>query len=298
MNINYEYYKTFYYVAKFGSITKAAEALYANQPNITRTINRLEELLSCKLFLRNHHGVTLTPEGELLYSHVSVAHEQLQLAESELADTTSLRTGTITIGTSETALNLYLLKYLKDFRDCHPGIRLRIINHLTTQAIPALKQGQIDFSIVTTPAAIDSSVSSTTLMTFQEILVCGKEYAELSRKKQHLRDIASAPLIMMSRGTVTYSFFNDFYLQHGLNMEIDTEAATADQIIPMVDHNLGLGFVPKQWAEPYLRSGQIFEIPLYESIPERSVVLLCNTSRGPGIAASEFIRYIQSRPLV
>ena len=100
MTINYEYYRTFYYVARYGSFTKAADALFANQPNVTRTIGKLEDMLGCRLFLRTHHGVTLTPEGRLLYSHVSVAHEQLQLAEQELTDTTALRTGTVTIGTS------------------------------------------------------------------------------------------------------------------------------------------------------------------------------------------------------
>ena len=173
MTINYEYYRTFYYVARYGSFTKAADALFANQPNVTRTIGKLEDMLGCRLFLRTHHGVTLTPEGRLLYSHVSVAHEQLQLAEQELTDTTALRTGTVTIGTSETALNLFLLQRLKIFRNRYPGIRLRILNHVTPQAGAALKQGQIDFSVVTTPVRPDAELSVTTLMTFQELLVCG-----------------------------------------------------------------------------------------------------------------------------
>ena len=61
MNVNYEYYRIFYYVAKYKSFTKAANVLYANQPNITRTINRLESELGCRLFERTHQGVTLTP---------------------------------------------------------------------------------------------------------------------------------------------------------------------------------------------------------------------------------------------
>ncbi|MBR5712755.1 MAG: LysR family transcriptional regulator [Lachnospiraceae bacterium] len=296
MTVSYEYYRIFYYVARYGSFTKAAEALYANQPNITRTIANLEEALGCKLFVRTHHGVTLTPEGQLLFSHVSIAHEQLQLAEQELADTTSLRTGTVTIGTSETALHLFLLERLRTFRDLHPGIRIRIRNLVTPQAVSALRRGEIDFSVVTTPIPPNAEVSVTTLMTFQELLVCGTEYAELANSKHrlHLRDLTDYPLIMLSHDTMTYEFYNEWFLRHGVRLETDTEAATADHVLPMVEHNLGLGFVPRPWAEASLKAGSILEVPLAESVPERSVILVCNNSRAPGVAASEFLRFLNA----
>ena len=49
MAANFEHYKIFYYVARYGSFTKAAELLYSNQPNITRIIRILETELDCKL---------------------------------------------------------------------------------------------------------------------------------------------------------------------------------------------------------------------------------------------------------
>ena len=45
MEINFEYYKVFYYVAKYGKISAAAEKLFISQPAITQTIKKLEELL-------------------------------------------------------------------------------------------------------------------------------------------------------------------------------------------------------------------------------------------------------------
>ena len=69
MAVPYDYYRIFYYVAQHKSFTKAAEALGNNQPNITRCMNNLEQDLGCKLFVRTNHGVSLTPEGQRLYSH-------------------------------------------------------------------------------------------------------------------------------------------------------------------------------------------------------------------------------------
>ena len=75
MNISYDYYRIFYYVAKCGSFTQAANALLGNQPNITRAIKSLEYELGCTLFIRSNKGVALTPEGEKLYQHIEVAFQ-------------------------------------------------------------------------------------------------------------------------------------------------------------------------------------------------------------------------------
>ena len=81
MNISFEHYKIFYYVAKYKSISKAAQLLINNQPNLTRTIKNLENELGCRLFYRTNKGVILTPEGQMIYSHIKKAVEEVIAAE-------------------------------------------------------------------------------------------------------------------------------------------------------------------------------------------------------------------------
>lgn len=137
MYVDWEYYKIFYYVAKYQNFTKAARVLGNNQPNITHSMNRLESQLNCVLFIRSNRGVTLTPEGEMLYSRIASAAVQIQDAEEELSASATLEHGTISISATETALNIYLSKKLRDFHTEYPGIRLRISNHSTPQAVLA-----------------------------------------------------------------------------------------------------------------------------------------------------------------
>ena len=117
MAVTYDYYRIFYYVAQYSSFTKAAEVLSNNQPNITRCMNILEHELGCKLFIRSNRGITLTPEGEQLYAHVAVAFEQIRMGEDEVRREVSLEQGVVTIGASETALNLLLLEKLSEFHE-------------------------------------------------------------------------------------------------------------------------------------------------------------------------------------
>ena len=151
MNVNLEYYRIFYYVAKYQNFTRAARALGNSQPNVTRAMNLLEQEIHCTLFIRTNRGVRLTPEGEKLYIRVSAAMEQLQNAEEELRDSSGLEHGSIAIGASETALNIYLLEKLRTFHMEYPGIRLKIYNHSTPQAVQSEKNGEIDFAVVATP---------------------------------------------------------------------------------------------------------------------------------------------------
>lgn len=108
-----DYYRIFYYVAQYQSFSKAAEILGNNQPNLSRCMNLLESELGCKLLVRTNRGVSLTPEGERLFSHVAIANEQLMLGEQEILKDKSLESGLVTIGASETALRLFLLNKLE-----------------------------------------------------------------------------------------------------------------------------------------------------------------------------------------
>lgn len=88
MNVNFEYYRIFYYVAKYHNFTKAAHTLGSSQPNVTRAMNCLEQQINTTLFVRTNRGIQLTPEGEKLYTHISAAMSQIFAAEEELSDST------------------------------------------------------------------------------------------------------------------------------------------------------------------------------------------------------------------
>ena len=185
MDVNFEYYKIFYYVAKYHNFTKAAQALNNSQPNITRAMN------------------------------------------------------------------------------------------------------WIDFAVVSTPAEVDSPLKQIMLMPFQEILVGGTTFTALSSQELSLREVKNYPLISLGRETMTYKFYNSVFLSHGLDLSPDTEAATADQILPLVKCELGLAFLPQPMAAPSLLKKEIVQIPLKDEIPERQICLVYDSQHPMGAAARE-----------
>ena len=294
MDINYDYYRIFYYVATYKSFSKAASILASNQPNISRFMNNLENQLGCRLFVRSNHGISLTPEGEKLYSHVKIAYEQFKAAELELVNDRSLKSGVITISVSDTALHGHLLPILSTFHSAYPGIRLHILNHSTPQAIQALKNRLIDFAVVTTPMDVQLPLKETYLKSFQEILIGSPHYSFLKETPHHLSELVGYPFICLGKDTRTYEFYTGFFLQHGLLLKPDIEVATTNQMMPMVKNNLGIGFIPECFALSSIKSGEVFSIPLIEQVPRRSICLVENTSRHLSIAANALKQIILS----
>ena len=288
MEVNYEYYRIFYYVGTYGSFTRAAKVLGNSQPNITRAMNNLEAALGCRLFSRGHRGVTLTPEGERLYLHVKAAHEHLQAGEAALVMDQQLLSGYLSIGTSEIALHGLLLPVLRQFRKQYPGIHIQTTNHSTPQAISALKNGLVDLAVVTTPTDTSPSLEERPLREFREIIIAGPAFSELQEKTVSLKEIARYPLVCLSRGTTTYDFFSRFFSLHGLALAPDIEAATTDQILPLVKYDLGLGFVPTFFAEEALKKGEVFQVRLMEEIPARHISMVRDRNRPLSAAARAF----------
>lgn len=292
--VNFDYYRIFYFVCQYKSFTKAAEILNNNQPNITRCMNILERELSCKLFVRTHRGVSLTPEGRRLYEHIAVAYEQISLGEKELEKDRGLESGLVSIGVSETALRLLLLDRLEKFHEKYPHVRLRISNHSTPQAIAALESGLVDFAVVTSPLNIKKPLQKTQLDTFREILLGGPKYAHKFPIPMHLQDLKDYPFISLSNDTGTRELYIRYFLQYGLPFQPDMEAATTDQILPMIQYNLGIGFYPEALATDPLARGEVIHIPLIEPVPERGTYLVRDSSRPQSIAVRKVIEALKA----
>ena len=288
MYISYDYYRIFYYVAKYGTLSQAAKQLLNNQPNMTRAIKNLEGELGCPLFLRTNRGMKLTPEGERLYAHVRIAFEHIEAGEAEITESRTLQTGTVYVAASEVALRCLLLPVLKEFRLLHPGIHIRISNHSTPQALQAVKNGEVDFAIITTPAEVESGLKMVELKPFYEVLVGGRTFTALASQNLSLKELNNYPLISLSDESMTRAFYRQFFLDHGAVLKPDTEAATTDQMLTLVKSELGIAFLPQSMAQDALARGEIVQLHLQEIIPQRSICLVYDHHRPLNTAARKF----------
>ncbi len=293
MNITYDYYRIFYFVAKYRSFSQAAELLMSNEPNISRTVKNLEHELGVSLFIRTNRGVTLTPEGERLYTHVAAAHHQLSAAEEELADSKSLTSGTITLGVSETALQIYLLPILSAYHRKFPDIKIQIASVTTPQSVAALRSGLVDLAIVTSPTGVTRPLREIPLAPLTEILIGGPGFRHLSGQPVSLKELSSQPFILLNGQTNAHSFHLNYFRENGITLRPAIQVATTDQVLPMVRYDLGIGFMPAELAMDALLKEEVFEIRPEIPLPGRSICLIKNPSQPSGIAARELEKMLR-----
>lgn len=292
MPISYDYYRTFYYVAKYQNITAAANALFLSQPTVSRCIQHLEQELGCQLFIRTKKGVTMTHEATILYQYVTRAHRNLTQAENELREVKSISKKMLRIGATEMTLQNYLMPYLTRFHDQFPSIKLQISNNTTNDSLLMLDSNLVDIAIVHSPVPADERFRVQNLVPVNDIFIAGNQYEALRGKELHLSDLVHYPLICIKREIASRAFLEQLFQKHHLILDPNIEIARTDLIPSMVAMNMGIGIVPYRLAADEIRSGRVFPLSIAESFPPRNICLVSHIDRPMPMAAQKFIELL------
>lgn len=288
MTISFDSYRVFYYVAHYQNITLAAKTMFLTQPTVSHYILNLEKDLNCKLFVRSKKGMQLTPEGELLYRHIKKAYAEIFRGEEELKDYLNMGGGLIKIGASETTLRNYLTPILGRFKKKYPNIQLRITNTTYQLVDGALKAGDIDFAVMTTPFP-DTSLSAKALGDFSMAVIAGPAYSQLTARPLTFQELSHQSLICLTEGTSGRYYLEQLFASRGVRLHPDIELSSADLITPMAIQNMGIGFVPRVFAEHALQDGKVVELTLTETLPTRSICILRDPEMQLSLVCQRFL---------
>lgn len=290
---NLEYYKTFYYVAKTGSITQAAGELAISQPAVSQSMKQLENLLGTKLFTRASKGVQLTAEGELLYQYVAKGCEQIFLGEQRLEQMLNLELGEIHIGASDMTLQFYLLPYLEAFHEKYPHIKVVVSNAPTPETLENLLDNKIDFGVVSTPFESKHGIEVMTVKEIEDVFVAGRRFLPYKNRMLDLQELERIPIICLEGKTSTRSYIDGFLLDNGVRIRPEFELATSNMIVQFALRNLGVGCVMREFAREYLDSGTLFELRFNKIIPKRHFCVVTNTKVPLSAATANMLRLLQ-----
>lgn len=293
MNINLEYYKIFYHVAKCGSFTTAAEELCISQPAVSQGIKQLECSLGSNLFIRTQKGVRLTPEGEVLYSYISRGYETILLGETKFKKMIDLENGEIRIGASDMTLQFYLLTYLEAFHDLYPKIKVTVTNAPTPDTLEYLYQGKIDFGVVSAPFQAKNEIHIKEVVAIEDVFLAGSRFLHLRNKKMEYSDLEQLPIICLEKHTSTRSYIDNYLKNNGVVLEPEFELATSDMIVQFALRNLGIGSVVRNFAEKYIENGELFELKFRKQIPKRNLCIITSDKNPISSAAMKLLNMME-----
>ncbi len=203
MDINYELYKVFYYVATTLSFSEASKQLFISQSAVSQSIKALENKLGQTLFVRSTKKVQLTPEGEILLRHIEPAMNLIKRGETQLVDTASTG-GQLRIGASDTICRYFLVPYLERFHKEFPNAHIKVTNQTSMKCVDLLEAGLVDLIVVNYPNShLTNLYTSKKIASFQDVFVANNAFSELKNKRISFKELLNYPILMLERRSTT-----------------------------------------------------------------------------------------------
>ena len=289
MDINYELYKVFYYVAKTLSFSEASKQLYISQSAVSQSIKSLETKLNQHLFVRSTKKVKLTPEGEMLFKHVEPAVNLIIRGENQILDANTLNGGQLRIGASDTICRYFLIPYLKEFHAHFPNVHIKVTNQTSARCVDLLDNGQVDLIVTNFPNPRMNTVSNIRqVKEFKDIFIANiHQFSYLKGKTMQLEELLSYPILMLDKQSMTSEFLHSLFQQKQLDLVPEIELSSNDLLIDLARIGLGIAFVPEFCLPP--NDPDLFCIQTTDVLPPRHIVMGYNDHVPISEAAKYFI---------
>lgn len=173
------------------SLRKAAERCNVTQPALTKSIQRLEEVLSLTLFERHANGVVPTPAAEILRRHGRLIVDNSRHIETEIALLRGGEAGALHIG-SGTALSVTRMPGLVAALHLrYPQLRIRVEDGLGEKLVPRLLDGKLDVVMGRMPpGALPEGYQVVSLPSAEMVVFVRKDHP-LAHREVEVRELAS-----------------------------------------------------------------------------------------------------------
>lgn len=271
MTNNLELYKVFYYVAKTGSLTKAAAELSISQPAVSQSMKQLEKVLNAKLFKRTAKGVRLTDEGEVLFPYIEKGYESIEKGEKKLRSLISLDSGEISIGVSDMTLKSYLLPFISNFHKEYPKVNINLVSASTMKTIEALDNNLIDFGLVSSCSLDREDLIFKEVCEIQDILIAGSGFSHLAGQQLPYQLLSHLPLISLNKNTVSRQYTDQFFESNHVTLSPEFELENLEMVTSFVKQNFGIGLVVREYVQDDIDSKTVFPLNFFPEIPKRHI---------------------------
>ncbi len=293
MAVNFDYYRTFYYVVKYKKISIAAEKLYVSQPAVTQIVQKLEEQLGSNLFVRTKSGMELTQTGKMLYDYTKQSIEILDNVEYKFNRYENLEVGEIKIRTGSNVAKMILYDALEKFGKDYPNIKVEIATGSPSQAIEMLHTGEIDMVLVYLPYEVAyNNLQIIECSKKEYIFAMSKKYCKENKVViNEISDLNKYSLIVPKKNSTIGKIFNnnfkDIITSH--HYEVAQEQMKKEFIM----RNMGIGFIIKDEIKDELEKGTVVEIKLDKLKIEGAIGAITLNRKLNNFATNKLLEYMK-----
>ena len=138
-------------VDKYKHFGKAAQACFITQPTLSAMIQKFEDEMEVKIFDRTTHPIRTTDIGVQIIDQAKVVVDSVMELKNRASILNNTLAGKINLGIIPTVSGYILPVEIFDFLSKNPKIELNVKEMTTENVIKALKSGELDAGIISTP---------------------------------------------------------------------------------------------------------------------------------------------------
>jgi len=236
--------QAFVEVARYGSFSAAADALFVTQPAISKRIKALEEELATTLFDRIGKKTSLTEAGRALLPRAKQLLDEAEDMRRFASSLSATVTGSLVMGTSHHIGLHRLPPVLKAFRAAFPAVRLDIRFMDSEQACHAVESGDLELAIVTLPSTTPANLQVQAIWTDRLHVVAEPHHPLNIDRKIPLEELVTYPCILPGSSTYTHSILREAIDGLGLNLNVVMTTNYLETLKMLVRTGFGWSLLP------------------------------------------------------
>ena len=282
--------RIFLTVCEYGSMSKAAEALYMTQPAVSQAIAALEEHYGAALFDRFPRKLRLTEAGRTLKTAAQDIVRKIE--ETDTLVRQSEERGLIRIGANLSVGKVLIHDYLKVFRRRHPDTEVQVTATRGSVLLHMLENGELDFLLMEEAEGDDYIQEA--FYHDRIVMVTGPEHPLAKRKRLKLADIADEPFFLREKGAGVREQFDHLCKAHGITVKTAWESSSTSILVNALSHGeRGIAVLPYQLVRDELADGRITELPVTDVSLDRTLYIVQHRSKHLSRAAQDFIKVVR-----
>jgi DNA-binding transcriptional LysR family regulator len=264
--------EAFVEVARTGSISRAAEALFVTQPALTARLQALERSLGAGLLVRGRHGSRLSEAGKALLPHAERALVALRAGRTAVEEVRSGSAGRLTIGAAPAVSTYVLPAMLHRFQAKHPAVRLVVRSGHSEEILQMVLRDEVEIGLM---RPIQHPEITATLLYEDELtLVVHRGHRFAAAGHVRMAELASEHLILFDRTSSYHELTSAIVRQAGISPRGRLEVDNIDAAKRMVEQRLGIALLPRTSVQADIGSGRLVPVAVIDMAPVRRQIVI------------------------
>ncbi len=263
---------------------RSSRACHVTPSALTRIIQRLEEDVGEKLFLRDNRSVRLTRAGEIFRSYAEDVLQRHEVLQADLSRS-DLLGGEISLYCSVTAAYSFLPAIFQKFRSVHPGVQINLQTGDAALALTKLQNREVDITVAALPDRLPEQVEFLNILETPLVFIGPSAFPETVVMQDGRIDWLATPVITADFG-LSRERTDRWFREKSIVPNIYAQVAGNEAIIAMVALGCGVGVVPRLVLEKSPLKDQIDLLSVDPQLESFSIGI-CTTKKNRNLPQVE-----------